>query len=187
MIKRDVTFTDFDGAKHTETFYFHISKSNLTDHMVRLKPKFEEAQQRLDGEKKELSIEDVYLILDLIKDITRLSYGVRSEDGKRFRQTDEVWQDFRDSAAYDALLTGFMEEPATAMEFMQAVMPQDLIEQAQAQLPFGDGAAPAVVGQDAPTAYTKVFPEETKAATNPLAGMTPEQIQELVAQASTPQ
>jgi hypothetical protein len=178
MIKRDITFTDFDGNKQTESFYFHISKSNLTDHMRRLQPKFEDMQRRLSGDKRELSIDEVFLILDLIKEMTKLSYGVRSEDGKRFRQTEEVWQDFRDSAAYDALLTGFMEKPETGMEFMQAVMPADLLEQAQAQLPFADGDQPAAVGTDVS------FPQETKATPNPLAGMSQEQIAELVAQAS---
>jgi hypothetical protein len=181
MIKKDVTFVNFNDEKETETFWFHISKSNLTDHMVRLKPKFEDAKKRLEGEKKELTIEDVYLILDLIKEITKLAYGERSEDGKRFRQTEEVWQNFRDSAAYDALLTGFMEDPASGMEFMQAVMPKDLIEQATNELAFADGNVPAAVGTDVSVAQA-VFPQEP-AKPNPLAGLSQEEIANLVAQA----
>lgn len=182
MIKKDVAYVDFDGNQETETLWFHISKSNLTDNMLRLQPKFLDMQQRLSGPKKELKVEEVVMILDLIKEMVRLSYGVRFEkDGKtRFRQTDEVYQDFRDSGAYDALLTGFMENPETGMEFMQAVMPADLIEQAQKQI---DHDTVPQVGTDA-TVAQKVFPEETKAAPNPLAGMSQEQIAELVAQAS---
>jgi hypothetical protein len=183
MIKKDVTFVDFDGNKETETHWFHISQSNLTDHVLRLQPKFLDMQKRLSGDKKTLTVEEVILILDLIKEMVRISYGVRFEkDGKtRFRQTDEVFQDFRDSPAYDALLTSFMENPSEGMDFMQAVMPQNLIEQAQKGLPFADGGQPDAVGTDV------AFPQETKAAPNPLEGLSQQEIQDLVAKAQANQ
>lgn len=174
MIQKTITYVDFNDETQTETFNFHITKTKLTDHMVQLKPKFEEMQSRLSGDKRELNLDEVYMILDLIKTMIELSYGVRSEDGKRFRQTAEVYQEFRDSAAYDAMLTGFMEDPASGMEFMQAVMPKDLMDQAQEMLPFTDGAEPAAVGTDV------TFPEVV--TNDPLKGLSPEEVAAAVAQ-----
>jgi hypothetical protein len=158
MIKRDLTYVDFNDVTQTETFWFHLSKSRLTDHMDTLKVQLETVKNLLEGPKKELTITEAVQILDLIKTMVRHAYGVRSEDGKRFRQSDEVWQDFKDSAAYDQLLTEFMEKPEEGMAFIQAVMPQDLVQQAQEMLPFADGNQPTAVGTDV-VAQPKAFPE----------------------------
>ena len=67
------------------------------------------------------------------------------------------------------------------MEFMQAVMPKDLIEQATNELAFADGNVPAAVGTDVSVAQA-VFPQEP-VKPNPLAGLSQEEIANLVAQA----
>lgn len=133
MIKRDVAYVDFDGNQQTETFWFHITKTVLTDHIVELTAEMNEISYLLEGEKKTLTIPEIVKILAMIKNMVKLAYGEKSPDGKRFRQTEEVWDDFRFSPAYDALLTYFMEHPDEGMQFIEAVLPADLVKQAQEQ------------------------------------------------------
>lgn len=182
MIKKDVVYLDYNGVKQTETFFFHLSKTVITDHLVSLMADFTELNDLLNGPKKELTLPETIKILDAIKKMVKLSYGERTPDGKRFRQTDEIWDDFRFSPAYDALLTDFMEHPDEGMLFLNAVMPQDLIEQAQDQIPTSDGSQPAVVGTDVHdgSVTEKVFPEE-KPSSDPLKGMTREDIEAVLA------
>lgn len=134
MLKKDVEYVDFNDQKQNKVFYFHLSKTRMTDNMQELKTQLDECHAILAGDKRELTIPEVQKILDLIKRMVELSYGERSEDGQRFRQTKEVWEDFRYSAAYDKMLTDFMEKPETSMEFITALIPADLVEQAQANI-----------------------------------------------------
>lgn len=171
MIKKDVSYVDFDEKAQTDTLWFHVSKSRLTDHMSELKADIDAVDSIVQGDKRDLSIPEAQRVLDLIKKMVRLSYGVRSEDGKRFRQTEQDWEDFRYSAVYDKLLTDFMENPASAMTFLEEIMPKDLVEQAKQQIEQG-GPVQGIT-----------MPQETVATPNPLAGLSSEQIAELVAQA----
>lgn len=132
MIKKTITYTDYNDDSVTETFHFHLSKDKLLDNLD-LQDEFDALEEMLAGEKRELKREETKRILALVKELIKLSYGVRSEDGKKFRQGDDLYRDFADSAAYDAILFSLFENPEKALEFMAGIMPKDLMEKAREQ------------------------------------------------------
>lgn len=130
MLKKTVQYMDFNDVNQTENLYFNVSKSELTDHLD-LVDEVEMLQAMLEGEPRSLTSVEVRMLLDLVKKLIKMSYGRRSEDGSRFRKSEEIWEDFTSSAAYDAFLMSLFENPEEAVSFIVGIMPRDLIEQAQ--------------------------------------------------------
>jgi hypothetical protein len=136
MIKKTITYTDFNDQERTEDLYFHIKKSDLLDNLD-LKTSLQELQDRMTAEgrtEENLTEEEIYMMLRLVKRLLCLSYGIRSEDGLKHRQSPTIWDDFKDSAAYDAVLFQLFQEKGEAMDFLTGVMPKELLAQAEAEL-----------------------------------------------------
>lgn len=140
MLKQDITYRTFDDEVATETLYFNITKSELLDQLD-LGDKLEDLQKRLGGEERTLTTKEIQEVLDLVKLFMRLSYGVRSEDGKRFLKNAQVWEEFTQTATYDAFLFSLFEEPEKAITFMVNVLPSDLVEKAR-EIAEKNGTAP---------------------------------------------
>lgn len=137
MLKQSVSYTDFDDNECVETLYFNLTKTELTENLD-MKDELEKIQQDFTGDgKRNLEEHEIRRILELVKTFMRLSYGIRSEDGKRFIKTPELWTEFTQTAAYDSFLFGLFENPANALAFMTGILPKDLrskaIEEANRQ------------------------------------------------------
>ena len=132
MISHNVKYEDFDGNQVEETLWFHIYKTDLAGNL-HLVEEIERIQKLLTGPTRELTLTEVKTMIDLVKTFVRLSYGVRLDE-KRFRKNEEVWQDFQDTASYDAFMMDLFENPQKAMDFMVGVIPPDLREKAMAEL-----------------------------------------------------
>jgi len=133
MIKQTISFEDFNGNPVVETLYFNLSKTELTDDLEEMIARFESLRDMMTQE-HELSQAEVKQVLQLIKDLIKRSFGIKSLDGRRFIKTDEIWTEFSQSAAYDAFLFSLFEDPEKAVNFMTSVFPSDLINAASKQL-----------------------------------------------------
>jgi hypothetical protein len=125
MLKKDVTYEDFEGNQVTETLYFHFAKSEL----VKMRAVYGEDLD--DKINKMIESNDNVEIIKIFEDILLGAYGQKSDDGKRFIKNDELREQFRNSLAYDAI---FMEmatdDSANAIaEFIKGVMPKDMQEE----------------------------------------------------------
>ena len=131
MLKQTVTYENYDGEMAEETLYFNLSKVELAENSD-LTAEFEDLKTALEGPNREISPAEVKQILALVKKLMRLAYGVRSEDGKRFIKTADVWVEFTQTAAYDAFLFSLFETSDKAIAFLLGIMPKDLRTQAEA-------------------------------------------------------
>lgn len=126
MLKQSVAYTDFDDNESVETLYFNLTKTELADNLD-LKDEFEKLQSEFIGDdKRELETQEIRKILELVKTLMRLSYGVRSADGKRFVKTQEQWTEFTQTAVYDQFLFSLFEQPTNAMNFITGILPKEL-------------------------------------------------------------
>jgi len=123
MFKKTITFTGFDEVEHTQDFYFHISSAEVTSW---LQPD-SEFMQRLDRVQKS---NKVGAILEFYKDLITQACGVRSEDGKRFIQTQEAKSELLDTPALDELLMELVLDPAGPIEFLKNLLPKKMLEKA---------------------------------------------------------
>jgi hypothetical protein len=119
MLKKQITYTDFDGNEKTETFYFHLSKANLIEQEMRHQPDgwgahLEGVMARGDGQE----------IIETFQNILKLAYGVRTDDG--FVKTEGAWNAFKNSEAYSELFMEIVTDPEAAMTFLGGLIPANL-------------------------------------------------------------
>ena len=130
MLKKTVTYEDFDGNVRTEDLYFFISKSELTEMELStpggLTKKLESITKSQNGSE----------IMKVFKDIILKAYGEKADDGRGFikkRNGVLLAEEFEQTAAYDALFTELLLDPDKAAAFINGIMPKDLIEAANKQ------------------------------------------------------
>jgi hypothetical protein len=123
MLKRDISYEDFDGEKVTSTFYFNLSKSEIIELEVGYKEGLQETLTRI------VKTNDRKRLIEEFKKIILLSYGERSEDGKRFVKNDELREAFSQTAAYDALFIELATDDEAAAVFIRGVIPKDFAQE----------------------------------------------------------
>lgn len=131
MLKKTITYEDFDDNTVTDTLYFNITKTELSENF-HLIEKFESLQKIFEV-KHDLPMEEIQQILDFVKTLMKLSYGIKSSDGKSFEKSHELWTKFTQTAAYDTFTFSLFENPEEANDFMIGIFPKDLIAQAKLQ------------------------------------------------------
>jgi len=140
MLKQTVQYTDFDGANKTKNLYFNLTRSEVIDN-VAIKDEFQEIHDLIAGEQRDLEMHEVKMILDLIKKLMKMSYGIQrqtAEGDLKFTKKDEIWEDFIETAYYDAFLVGLFEDPGKAVAFLFGIWPKEItagIDEDQLQLP----------------------------------------------------
>lgn len=151
MIKKTVSYSDWDGKTRTRDLYFHIGKMELLDNMD-IKDEIEAFQATISGEQRDLNQDEIRTILDIFKRFVKMAYGER--EGDDFLKSEAIWDRFKSSMAYDELLWGLIKNPEEGFDFLVKVMPADLIAEAeraqnQPQLPLeGDVVTPEPTAEE---------------------------------------
>ena len=78
MLKKSITYVDYNGEKQTDDCYFNLSKAELLEMEMSEKGGFENYIRTLMEEK------DNKKIYKLFKDLILMSYGQKSADGRSF-------------------------------------------------------------------------------------------------------
>lgn len=124
MLRKTITYTDYNGEERTEDFYFNLSKAELVELELSTPGGFStylnDIAESSNG--KEL--------IEQFKKIIKMSYGVRSEDGKRFIKTDEAFEEFSQTEAYSELFVSLAMDAEESSEFINGLIPRGLAEAA---------------------------------------------------------
>jgi hypothetical protein len=124
MIKKTMTYKNYNDEMETEDFYFNLSKGELVlMEMSAIDRNVEGMQDKLDLIAK---TRDGRKLAGIFKEIVATSYGVRSHDGKRFIKNPENLEDFESTGAYSDLIVELATEADKAAAFINGLMPQDL-------------------------------------------------------------
>lgn len=120
MLRKSVNYTDFDGNNRTEVLYFNISKPELLDYLADKGDNFESYVRKLT------ETSNLKGIMDLFKEIVVISYGEKSEDGRRFIKSEQMSKEFMQTEAYNTLFEELIADPKNAIAFIKGVIPADL-------------------------------------------------------------
>lgn len=118
MLKKTITYTDYDGLERTEEFRFNLTKAELMDMELTTAGTFSETMKRIIAEK------DIVRIAKLFKELLLKSYGVKSDDGKRFVKSQELSEAFSQTEAYSDLYIELLSDPEEAAKFFAEVAPK---------------------------------------------------------------
>ena len=121
MIRKSITYTNFENETVTEDFFFNLTKAELVEMEINHGGGFKEYLERIE------SSQDIKEIYGVFKEIILATYGEKSADGKRFVKSREISDAFAQTEAYSGLLFELMEA-GKAAEFINALMPKDLAE-----------------------------------------------------------
>lgn len=126
MLKKTITYTDYDGNERKEDFYFNLSKAELIMMESSVAGGMKQRLEKIVQSRDEVSI------MDTFKDLIHRSYGVKSSDGKRFIKSEELSIEFEQTEAYTELVTEILSGAEAASAFVNAILPKDLIKDAKA-------------------------------------------------------
>ena len=120
MLKRPIKYEDFNGDTVTEDFYFNLSKPELLELEVEIEGGFGQMLQTI------VKSENVKALVKEFKRIIIMSYGIKSDDGRRFMKSDEIRTEFEQTAAYHTLFMELATDDKAAVKFLQGVLPKDM-------------------------------------------------------------
>lgn len=132
MLKRNITYTDFNGDEVSEIFYFNLTKSELVKLEVHYNDGLEGAIRRI------IKTEDRKALIEEFQRIILLAYGEKSDDGKRFVKNDTIRDAFSQHAAFDTLFIELATNEQAAADFIKGVLPSDMqseMDRGSSQLP----------------------------------------------------
>ena len=118
MLKKTITYTDYDGNERTEDVYYNISKAELTELQFSVKGGLKNILEKAVKEK------DGPTIMQLSKEIVLKAYGVKSNDGRRFMKSEEITKEFAETEAYVNLFMELATDEKAAIAFAEGVMPK---------------------------------------------------------------
>lgn len=121
MLKKSITFEDYNGNKITKDHYFNLNKAEVvkwstTDGNYSLVDKLEGLFKANNGK----------AIMDAFDELIRSSYGELSLDGVRFVKSQEILDSFVQTEAYSVLFMELVTDAKKAADFIKAIIPKDI-------------------------------------------------------------
>ena len=123
MFTKTVTYEDYKGNTRTEDFYFNLNKAELVELELSTKGGLTVMMDRI------IATQDNPTLFKIFKDLVAKSYGVLSDDGRKFIKNQEVLDDFMQTEAYSIIFSELATNAEAAAEFFNNVIPQNLAKE----------------------------------------------------------
>lgn len=128
MFSDTITYKDFDGNERTETLYFNISPSEAMELEIKYPGGYANKLQR------DIDRGDNAAIMQDMIDFVKLSYGIKSDDGRKFVKSVDIYEDFVSTNAYEEFLQKFLADPDYALKFIVAAFPKNGVDMSEEEL-----------------------------------------------------
>lgn len=117
MIKKTITYTDYNGRERTEDFYFNLTEAEISEMEYGV-------TGGLSGMiTKIIKTDNMPRIIKVFKNLILKAYGEKSDDGKRFIKSEELSTAFSQTEAYSKLFMELGSNDEAASEFINGIMP----------------------------------------------------------------
>ena len=117
MLKKSITYVDYNGCERTEDFYFNMSKAERLGYAIGFEGGIDSFITKVVKE------EDVKKLWDIWSDFILRCYGEKSSDGRRFIKSKELSEAFMQTEAYNNLMMELMSSSGDAnAKFVNAVV-----------------------------------------------------------------
>jgi len=120
MYVKEMEYTDFNGVTRKEKFYFNLTKAEILD------LELGKAGGLTEYIRKIIEAQDTPTIMSLFKSLLLKSYGVKSDDGRRFIKNDQVREEFEQTQAFSDLYMLLALNDEEASKFVNAIVPADM-------------------------------------------------------------
>lgn len=127
MLKKPITYTDYNGVERTEDFYFNLSKAELMEMELSVTGGMTEMLNKI------IAAKDAPSLMKTFKEIIMKSYGVKSDDGKRLIKSEELSIAFTQTEAYPVLFMELITDDKAAADFVNGIIPNEIQAEVAAQ------------------------------------------------------
>ena len=126
MLKKTITYHDYNGVEYTQDFYFNLSKAEIMEMEMGTTGGLAEMITKI------VAAQDASAIIKIFKDLILKSYGEKSADGKRFIKSDEISTAFTQTEAYSELFMELATDAEAAAAFVNGIIPADMAKEVAA-------------------------------------------------------
>lgn len=118
MLKKSMTYKDFNDVERTEEFYFNLTQAEVTEMEMSTEGGLVKKLEKIVAEK------DAKKIVEAFKDLILRAYGEISPDGKRFVKSPEISAAFACTQAYSDLFMTLAYDADAAAAFVNGIIPK---------------------------------------------------------------
>ena len=120
MLKKIITYTDYNGVERTEPFYFNLSKAELMEMELGVTGGMTEMLDKI------IAAKDAPSLMKTFKEMIMKSYGIKSDDGKRLIKSEELSIAFTQTEAYSVLFMELITDDKAAADFVNGIIPNEI-------------------------------------------------------------
>ena len=117
MLKKTITYNDYNGNERTEDIYFNLTKAEIMEMELGTTGGLAEMLTRI------VAAQDAPAIIKVFKDLVLKAYGEKSPDGKRFIKSEELSTAFSQTEAYSQLFMELATDADEAAKFVNGIVP----------------------------------------------------------------
>lgn len=129
MLKKTITYTDYNGEERREDFYFNLNKAEIMEMQMSTTGGLDELIKRI------VDAKDAPAIIKIFKDLILKAYGEKSADGRLFekeRDGKRLADSFAQTEAYSILFMELATDADAAAKFVNGIVPSDMVNTAAA-------------------------------------------------------
>ena len=138
MITKDTKYVDFLGNERTETMHFNLSQVELVEMGMDLPDDIKEEVGDDPSNITEETAMNLMVklgekgIMAFLKTVILKSYGVVSEDGRRFEKSEQISKEFSETIAFDNLMMELLADDEAAANFINSLIPSAVADKVPA-------------------------------------------------------
>lgn len=125
MYVKKIKYTNYNGEERERRFYFNLSKAEVLNMELSTNGGYENYISRI------VETRDQHELIRMFKELIKMSYGVKSDDGEMFIKNDKVFSEFEQSEAYSEFYMELVTNTESAIEFINGIMPQALMAEVE--------------------------------------------------------
>lgn len=118
MLKKTITYEDFNGVERTEDFYFNLTEAECVEWQMGTEGGLVEMIEKI------VAAKDSKSLIELFKDLVLKAYGEKSLDGRRFMKNDAIREAFSQTNAYSIIFMELASNDIAANDFIKGIIPK---------------------------------------------------------------
>jgi hypothetical protein len=124
MLKKTITYHDYNGVERTEDFYFNLNEAEIMKMEMGTKGGMAEMIKRV------VAAQDAPAIISVFEDLIQRAYGVKTPDGRGFVKRASDLEEFIATEAYSKLFMELATDADKAAEFVNGIVPAKAVQNA---------------------------------------------------------
>ena len=132
MLKKTITYTDYNGVERTEDLYFNLTTAEITEMEMSVSGGLTGMINRV------VAAQDAPSIIKVFKELILKAYGEKSADGKRFIKSEELSTAFSQTEAYSMIFMELATDEKAAAKFIEGIIPPEAGKKLASELEKGN-------------------------------------------------